>query len=528
MGSRPGRRVLPGLWSRRPVGPSGIDIVDGQTRYEVGRSLVEHGDSVIRDERVWFWVLPGRDGQRYTNYRFPQSLAAVPAILLADATGPASEARRHFFFSLTGAVACGILAVIYTLFFSRLGFGPRAACGWSLLGIFCTPSWFYGTSTFDDILGTTTVLLAVLVAFRTRRRWTGGGAAVAGLLIGLAFNCKEPLGVFALVVVAAQYDPTLSLRRQWGRIGLVCCGLMLGVAAYKAYDLYKFPPGTTAGHAEEIARYVPTWPGNPLAGLCGLLLSPGAGAFWYCPPLVLACFGLRKWWQGERRFCAAVLAASAIFLVFIASITYFTGDPAWGPRYLTPVFALAWVFVPAGAALFAPRVSRLVLGLSILVQVLGLSVDPHRLYIERGLPSAFYQPYPWLYFHPAIAHLSNRPREIVEVLSPSRPASEAFTPSPGPTFAFPVIHPLTSTPPESIRRYHVLNSLRPWWVSQWFLTPEERPVDLLAALGLLLGMVLASVFLLQRSIQILELSSGTAVLQIPLTESRPLQECPRA
>ena len=56
-------------------GPGRIDIVDGQTRYEVARSLVEHGDSIIRDPNVWFAVFPGRDGLRYTKYRLPQSAA---------------------------------------------------------------------------------------------------------------------------------------------------------------------------------------------------------------------------------------------------------------------------------------------------------------------------------------------------------------------------------------------------------------------------------------------------------------------
>src|SRR5438552_6493980 len=68
-------------------GPGRIDIVDGQTRYEVARSLVAHGDSVIRDQRVCFWVFPGRADQRYTPYRFPQSVLGAGAIALADATG---------------------------------------------------------------------------------------------------------------------------------------------------------------------------------------------------------------------------------------------------------------------------------------------------------------------------------------------------------------------------------------------------------------------------------------------------------
>jgi hypothetical protein len=162
---------------------------------------------------------------------------------------------------------------------------------------------------------------------------------------------------------------------------------------------------------------------------------------------------------------------------------------------------------------------------------LALSVDPHRLYIERGLPSAFYYDIsPWLYFHPAVSHLPNRPREIVESLSPTQQPVEAFAPPDGfrppntPTFAFPVINlirradapaaarvvgHLTGPPgtaslnavsnlvctaaetgPEAVRRYQVLNSLRPWWVSQWYLPPEERPVDLLATAALLAGALL--------------------------------------
>src|SRR4051812_30961342 len=78
------------------TGPGRIDIVDGQTRYEVARSLVEHGDHQIRDERVWLHVYPGRDGQQYTNYRFPQTGLGVVAIWLADATGSVSESRRQF------------------------------------------------------------------------------------------------------------------------------------------------------------------------------------------------------------------------------------------------------------------------------------------------------------------------------------------------------------------------------------------------------------------------------------------------
>ena len=98
---------------------------------------------MIRDERVWFGVFPGRGGRPYTTYRFPQTAAGVAAILAADATGPASEGRRHFFFTLTGT-APAVLAVTYAAWFRRLGHTPRAALLWAGAGVFCTPSWLTG------------------------------------------------------------------------------------------------------------------------------------------------------------------------------------------------------------------------------------------------------------------------------------------------------------------------------------------------------------------------------------------------
>lgn len=456
-------------------GPGRIDIVDGQTRYEVARSLVDHGDHIIRNDQVWFWVFPGRDGQPYTKYRFPQSGLGVPAILLADAFGPVSEARRHFYFTLIGAVLCGLLAAVYAVWFRRQGLSARAAVLWAGAGIFCTPNWFYGTSTFDDILGSAALVLAFVVAFLSRERHSILGATLAGILLGLAFNCKEPLGAFLPVVLAAHYNPHRTWRGQLHAMALIVLGLCVGLTAYKGYDWYKFPPEATPDHSELLARYIPIWPGNPLAALLGFALSPAFGVFWYCPTLVLAGWGFASWFRRERALCWCMALSCTVFVLFLAILTFPKGDPAWGPRYLTPIFSLAWLFAPDGAARLVRVRAPLWLALGFLVQLAALSVDPHRLYLERGLPSSFSVSHPWLYFHPAISHLLNRPREIVELLAPDKTASDAFTPSPTPTFAFPILD-FVDGGPEAIYRYQVLNSYRPWWISQQYLPPNERPV----------------------------------------------------
>jgi hypothetical protein len=499
-------------------GPGRLDIMDAQTRYEVTRSLVDHGDCEIRDEQVWFTVFPGRDGKRFSYYRLPQSLAGVPMVLAADWTGGPSEARRQFFFSMQGAVVCGILATIYSLWFRRLGHSPKAALFWSTLGIFCTPNWFYGTSTFDDILGAAAVVAALALAWSAKGPRPNLFALLSGLALGAAFNCKQPLGLFLAPILMLVYPR----EERWGikalRMGLVVAGLFVGLLAYQGYEWYKYPPGQTPDHAEMLRTYCPSFPGNIFAGVLGLLFSPGGGIPWYCPTVVLSLMGMLIWWRGNRAFVASLAAACVGFLLFISSLIYFKGDPSWGPRYLTPMFAVLWIFVPAAAA-FRPRPSTvLYLGFGFIVQVAGLSIDPHRLYVERGLPSAFYSAAPWLYFHPAAAHIVNRPREIVEVFDARSEVDEGFIPACLPTSPVPpkinwparpvpgVQQPAplpTSAPPcpeqfekgpEAVHKYRFLNSFRPWWASMCYLPPPDRPVALeqtAALLGILMAGSLA-------------------------------------
>lgn len=468
-------------------GPGRIDILDGQTRYEVGRSLVEHGDSVVREPDAWFSVFPGRDGQRYTNYRFPQSAVAALAITASDLTGDVNEPRRHFFFSLAGAVECGLIAVLYALWFRRLGFGRAASLAWAAAGIFCSPIWFYGTTTFDDVLGTLVTLAAVTLAFWSSRSFTA--AVVAGLLMGIAFNCKPPLVFFAAPALAAGWNGQWPNRRRMVRWAIILSGIALGVAGYKLYDFYKFPPSTWAANAEAMrSGYALMWPGNVWAGLLGLTISPGVGAIWYWPPLVLGIAGVVAWYRrgvGESWFALSLGLAGAVFLTFIATMTFFAGDPNWGPRYLTPLFALVWLFAPAGAARFKKPAIAALLGLAFVVQLGALSVEPLRLYIERGLTSSFFLNSPWAYFRPDCSQLLARPRQIAEIARWDGPQPERFTPAARPTL------PVTVDPgkdgPLTVERYWVLSSWRPWWSSLRHLAASERPVDLNLAIRNLLA-----------------------------------------
>jgi hypothetical protein len=477
-------------------GPGRIDIADGQARYEVARSLVDHGDTVIRDPQIWFGRFPGRAGKDYTTYRLPQSILGVAAIWLADATAgfKATEERRHFFFSLTGAIAAAAIGCAYLVWFRRSGLSDSLALAWSLAGIICTPFWFYATSTFDDALGASAIICAIVAAREAREQDGLTLSIVAGLFLGLAFNCKQPLGAFAFAVLAAGDQPKASRRHRLVHASAILAGLGVGTATYLTYDWYKFPPETSALRCSLLARYTPPWPGHPLTALAAMAISPAAGTIWYFPAVLLSAVGFRRASGTDRYFALTALGGSITFTAFISTISFFKGDPSWGPRYLTPVFSVVWLFAPVGASRFGRRWSAVIMSASLAVQLASLAVDPHRLYIARNLPSAFGATAPVLYFDPRNSHLINRPGELIEIWRARHAAIARFSPAASATSALPIIDEMQRGP-EAIGRYRLLQTFRPWWASQLYLSPSEQPVPIRRGVAVLLIVLVAGLLL---------------------------------
>ncbi|HET6879696.1 MAG TPA: hypothetical protein VFI31_06065, partial [Pirellulales bacterium] len=318
-------------------------------------------------------------------------------------------------------------------------------------------------------------------------------ALTAGLLLGLAFNCKPPLALFMPAVLAALWRPELPAKDRWllGRVMFFCAAL--GVIVYELYDLWKFPPSTWAGVAKAREEYVALWPGNPLAGFLSLLFSPGMGAIWYWPGLLLAVYGLvlygrRAGAGSERRFAWMIGLSSLAFLAFISTIRFFSGEPAWGPRYLTPVFGVLWLFVPVAARYVRRWKTITLLAASLAVQLLGLTLEPMRFFTGDNVVAAeAFLKNPWTYFRFDRSQLLARPQQVWDVLTYDGPPPASFTPAKAPTLPL-IIYVKTDKRFEA-SDYQVLSALRPWWLTFRALPPAERPVDLNGAVSFLLRVV---------------------------------------
>jgi hypothetical protein len=480
------------------TGPGRIDIDDGQARFEAGRGWIETGRPIVTDPRVYWHVLPGCGGENYTYYRAPSEAAAAVSVAVADATGAKAEGRRHFVYSLHGAVAAALLVVVFAVAFRAQGLSDRAALGWAASGFFCSPCWFYATSTFDDLLGTLAVIVAITAAGKAR----SGGIIVLGIAtisLVIAVNCKPPLAAFVLPCLAAADDPRRSRPLRWSRALLLVAAVLLGHITQKAYHAWKFPPESAAAYeAALLEKSFPMFFGNVPEALLDLSVGPSSGALWYFPPIVLALAGLSAAMRSsQRRLALATAAAVAAFTLFVALLTFYKGGVCWGPRYLTPVFAVLWLFAPLGATRLARGAVILLLAAGALVQILGLAMVPERLYVERDLHSSFFLVDPWLNLRPELGHLANRPREIHDALT--APPSPHFTPSPSPTFTLPVFDPPAYTGPKGIagvRSYTLLNGLRPWWASFPALPQAERPINVARTAWLFGAVGLISLFIL--------------------------------
>ena len=157
------------------------------------------------------------------------------------------------------------------------------------------------------------------------------------------------------------------------------------------------------------------YPGHFWWGLAGLSISPAAGMLWYCPSFLLAFEGLRRERAANSRIVHAFAASGLVFFGFIASLSFFKGDPAWGPRYLTSLYAAFWLFAPDAARRFRLRETIVLLTLGFAVQILALSVDPERLPLERRLRPCSAPTIQVSILMRGLAGLLNRPREIVEI-----------------------------------------------------------------------------------------------------------------
>ncbi|NOY24722.1 MAG: hypothetical protein GXP62_02520, partial [Oligoflexia bacterium] len=387
------------------TGPGRIGMIDGQYRFEVARSLLDLGLPLVRDGKLPDqFALQGVDGV-VSTYGATVSVLAVPLLWVGRLLGLGSlDAQQTVFSFLCGLFGAAIVPVQFWLH-RALGLARKPAVAWALVTAFCTLLFVSSTTVFDQSMHALWILVAVGCTWLAGRRGSLRLAAVAGCALALLVNHQEVYAGLAPFVLLGLVEPGgASRRRKLAVAGVVLAGLGLGLLLWAGWNEWRLGEVLRSGKAEggyNIAS-------GPLQAALSLVFSPGKGALWYSPPLVIGLLGLAGLWRQARGLALAVILTAAALLGMYALQPFFSGDWCWGPRYMVPSLVLIGLAMPF--ARVSPVLVRAVVGAGLIVQLLGLSLDHHRFFQDRGLVGAVTDTDPGYYWHASA--LAARPAEI--------------------------------------------------------------------------------------------------------------------
>jgi hypothetical protein len=249
-----------------------------------------------------------------------------------------------------------LTALIAFRLLGQLRFNRKEAVAGVLALLFCTTHLHYTQNMQENNY----ILLLTLVGFsfqyewlRTGSMWAlflGSGALGLNLLTRVTTGLDlMAAGMFLFAALWIEQRRTVDLRRRV----LKYCKVAIPVYAFfgvveRLYSFYRFGSLTQTYipiFAREQRMQDPTLPANfPWStpfhdGVLGALFQPEKSIFLFDPLLVLALLLLVILWKRlaveVRAYAVTTLLLVAGYICFYARYTYWSGDFAWGDRYIS-------------------------------------------------------------------------------------------------------------------------------------------------------------------------------------------------
>jgi hypothetical protein len=361
-------------------------LTAGLLAFVVQSGELETSDTTHRLQTThWIWTsepqvfpneypefgLHGRGGRLYSWYGIGQSLLMLPADLLGTWIAHWSifsgygddPAVRSIVVSYITNIAVSILtALIAFRLLRQLRFGMKASVAGVLALMFCTTHLHYTQNMMENNY----IMLLTLIGFSFQYEWlrTGSGRALFIGSSALGLNLLTRLttgldliaaGVFVLLVLWLEGTRGHDLLQRL----IAYCKIAAPVYIFfllidRVYQFYRFGSFTNTYvslFAQEFRQRDPTLPANfpwstPFhAGFLGPLFEPEKSIFLFDPLLVLAIFLLAWLWKRltpeVRAFGATTLLLLLAYICFYARYTFWSGDFAWGDRYVSTTVELA-------------------------------------------------------------------------------------------------------------------------------------------------------------------------------------------
>lgn len=377
----------------------GIRSPDSEIVFRTAEALAMRGTFALQEDlAAWpgFGAPQGLDGRRYSVFGPAQAIVAAPLVRLGLAVNGTRwyEGREHWIpvshyqgrgflvdpvrrppaevaphalrlqvALLNAPITAASVVVLFAILVNLTG-SVAAAGAVAFLAAFGTLLLPYSGTFFSEPLALLFTLLAFYAAAGrrpvvpaaaagARAVHPSGAALAAGLCLGLAtathLSAILFLPFFGAIVAHRSWRIRGSTAAAARGVALFCAAGGLVLALLAVHNAARFGSVFETGRGiGEAAAFGYGRLASPLPGLAGLLVSPGKGLLWFCPP---AAIGLALWSRFGARdpvLAVAVLAAVIFRLVFVAARTDWHGGFAIGPRYLVlavPFLLLPWGYV---------------------------------------------------------------------------------------------------------------------------------------------------------------------------------------
>jgi len=350
---------------------------DTQHRLQATHSFWTAQPAVLPQEYPEFG-LNGRRGRIYGWYGMGQSLLMLPSDIVgtylerlpvfADYQGNDPSVREIVVSVTTNVLVCVLAILVCFRFLRLLNFSVAQTMAGALGLLFGTTFLHYTQNTMENNF----IMLLTLTGFcfqyewlRTGRRralFYGSLALGASLLTRLttALNLVAA-GVFLLLVLLIEKAGWRNIQarlRAYLKIAAPCYVFFFAID--RVYQYYRF--GSVFNtylsiYGAQQKRLDPSLPANfPWStpwhvGLLGPLITPEKSIFLFDPLVVLSLLLAALLWKRLRPEMRAWLVATALLVaghvVFYARYVVWSGDEAWGDRYVsTAVELLAMMAIP--------------------------------------------------------------------------------------------------------------------------------------------------------------------------------------
>ncbi len=387
---------------------------DEETVYRVTRNLVERGDIAVQKEIIVIhglrpeglipkqtytlqtnYASPGVSGRYYSKYGLGQSLISVPFYLLGRALSELTPSLGPQYLSKLSMTALNPLVTASTcwllfVFGRALGFSVTTSLWLSLAYGLSSMAWAYIKTFFSQPSTTFLLLAAAYAAHHFRDGGKGKWVLLTGFCLSLAVLFRMAalitLPAFLLYLLLPRRKEHGPLWRYAAFLGPVAAVLLINAW----YNLIRFGSVLEMGYAEV------AWTTPFLAGLYGLLFSPGKSLFLYNPVLFLAIGGVVSFYIKHRTEALLFGLLILSYLAFHAPYNFWSGGWNWGPRFLLPV--VPFLSLSIGPLLEDAKIkggrplAALLLALGLLIQTPAILVDHSRYLISLSerYPDDFY------------------------------------------------------------------------------------------------------------------------------------------